>query len=736
MSAKERQRRQRRTPVVASIVVGIASWLALALVVCAVACRSWFPSEDATSGTGVPVLLLELSVGPLLLLFWMGGGCGPRPGLKTIAWCLLLGLLGLSTWSAPYRFPAIVMAWEWLAVALVWLCVRQLSPTVGLQPWVVLMLGLTVGQCLAATWQVAVEFPEMRHRYERRDPSFLAQMAQLGVQPGTVEETRFRDRLYATEPYGAFGHPNTLAGFLVLGLPLVLLGTATAWTNRAAWTETVVMTLASLLVLTVLLLTKSRSAWLAALAALAVQLALSQRGWAILRTHAVKALTGLALLVVGLLAFGLLDRLVLTESLKSFRYRFEWWQASWSIICESPWLGVGFGNFASHYLAYKLPFSSEEIQDPHNFLIELWCCGGLLVMLTYLALLALSLREALCPGSKAPATDPKQRRESATRDSTSGTWNTGTTHRRGLPSWWWAGLLGAASVTVLLRPLGDSVPWLALIGGVLGVLLAGTVCAQTFHLQEPTARTAVASGVVALHVHWLAAGGIGYPGLLLPCWTLLGATRSDDTTQGKWKPGFGSVTIFALMSVLMLTMFVATLLLPTLRRDQILSRQRNRDQRSVSVGLRQAAEAMPGDQAGWVRLALWYEAQIPSAPQSVASAAYRQGVQAWQRAIELEPRRSANYRALGRLHNLAAERNLKKQARSLAVEALTESVRRYPNSAQRRFELGKTLWSLGNVAAAQRELAEALELDKTPHPDKKLETAQRQWARHVCSIVP
>ena len=83
----------------------------------------------------------------------------------------------------------------------------------------------------------------------------------------------------------------------------------------------------------------------------------------------------------------------LDNARQSLGYRLEYWQSSVPVILEQPLVGVGFGNFRSHYLAYKLPHSSEEIQDPHNFLVELATCGGLVALLSYLAWLWLACHE-------------------------------------------------------------------------------------------------------------------------------------------------------------------------------------------------------------------------------------------------------------------------------------------------------------------------------------------------------
>jgi O-antigen ligase len=49
-----------------------------------------------------------------------------------------------------------------------------------------------------------------------------------------------------------------------------------------------------------------------------------------------------------------------------------------------PLIGVGWGNFGNEYLAFRLPEASEEIKDPHNFIVrtftELGAVGGVLLL--------------------------------------------------------------------------------------------------------------------------------------------------------------------------------------------------------------------------------------------------------------------------------------------------------------------------------------------------------------------
>ncbi len=121
--------------------------------------------------------------------------------------------------------------------------------------------------------------------------------------------------------------------------------------------------------------------------------------------------------MLGLVAAGVatrqLDVQILTEARKSLGYRWEYWVGSWGVITDAPapfaprrarvrcwrrtavettprsakpfWWGVGPANFAGPYLRHKLPEASEEIQDPHNMIFEVWAESGLFAMLALVA---------------------------------------------------------------------------------------------------------------------------------------------------------------------------------------------------------------------------------------------------------------------------------------------------------------------------------------------------------------
>jgi len=113
--------------------------------------------------------------------------------------------------------------------------------------------------------------------------------------------------------------------------------------------------------------------------------------WAIARWRGVLAtrpakcfylgLAGVLCAMAAVVGFGMVHHGLPTSSL-NFRWRY--WTATWRMFLRHPIRGIGWANFGPHYLRDRLPAASEEIRDPHDFLIrffvELGLIGGTLAV--------------------------------------------------------------------------------------------------------------------------------------------------------------------------------------------------------------------------------------------------------------------------------------------------------------------------------------------------------------------
>lgn len=687
---------------------GILSRIAVIGAMGVVTARCLFPSEDASTGSGIVAAAAaiaclalaaidEAAIGPIRSRFALSGSL-VAVGLVLAVW--------LSAALADYQFPGNLLAWEWTGVVALSIALGREVARRGPAPISSLVIALGLGQALLAGWQVTVDFPELRRRFERADPGVIEELAAMGIAQGTPAAESFRNRLYSSEPFGGFGHPNSLAAVLLVALVMVLGLAARPRDRSGVVMGRIIATALGSVLLAALIATKSRSAWLAG--AVAAVLILGNR---ILSTTAKRLATAVGLvalavsLIVGILAaLGFLDRLVLAESSKSLSYRLEWWRASLEVWREAPWFGVGLGGFGDHYLRHKLPFSSEEIKDPHNFLLELACSGGVALLVAYLAVLAWALARLLTP-------DVKENEDEAPAR---------------LGATWWFGVTAGMAATAIVSPPGF-VGAAGLASTAMGAALIGLAGPPLWKASAARHRWSAAVCLIALHIHWLAAGGVGYPTLLgiLACLAAIGARKAVGSGDRLTRVGWAAVAVGSGFAVMASVFMVIG---PFMAREQARQDARRSGQ-DAGATLARAAAHTPGDAQAWLDVAEWHKSQLAT-PDKLAAAKHDQAaLAAIEKAEELQPRGLATPLSRARLAEQAGLKGIRASGLADAAVAYKQACERYPNSAVLQWAWGDALRRSGDSRGARICFTRALELDLTPHPDKKLTETQRRFAR-------
>jgi len=188
-----------------------------------------------------------------------------------------------------------------------------------------------------------------------------------------------------------YGSPNNVGLYLGRVLPLLI---AIPLFGRCRWRR-IVYGLAALPVALALLLTFSKGALLLGVPASLLTIGLLTGGrwlWVTLGGIAAAALAAIPLLRHPRFA-SLLD----TQGGTTF-FRLKLWQATWSMIRDHPWLGVGPDNFLYQYRGrYILPSAWQEpdLSHPHNFLLDHWSRLGILGLAAGIWLQAAFWRTAL-----------------------------------------------------------------------------------------------------------------------------------------------------------------------------------------------------------------------------------------------------------------------------------------------------------------------------------------------------
>lgn len=706
----------------------------LAAVIALFVARPLLPSEGAVTaeGEGLQFVLLALVLsGAWLLVGLWNGELRVRIGWVDAGWLALVACLALSAHAAgEHRAarPAINVFWEWVALGLGFFLVRQLiltdreaRATIGV------MLALAATLSAYGLHEYFVSQPETRKLYERNPEKVLRELG-IPIEKDAPQRMRFEDRLRSTEPMATFGLANSLAGvlasWLAVAAGLALFGSRRdAATDRRLRLSQAACVLLAGLMAACLLLTKSRSAWIAGAAGFAglACWALRQGRW-ISRRVLLVALGLLASLIAAALLAGGLDRQVLTEAAKSLGYRWQYWQSSLAMIADHPWVGCGPGNFQDEYTRYKLPQASEVVADPHNLLMEVWASAGTPALLAFLGVFAgvgydlWGWRRRRC-GAAAPI-----RAEAPAEPEVRLVWILAGGVLAGFALAYTIGL----SATV---PLSDK----AFAGGLAMMAVALALLFAWIDRGVLNASLPLL-GVAVLAVNLLAAGGIGFPGVAGSLWLLLGLglnlAGAEVPCRSLSKAG-AAAAAGAILSAL--GAFVAGDYLPVMNaRLKLLQAEASQ----ISLAERQeklkaAAASDPLWDKPWRGLAELEFRRWQRQHDRTSLAAWEQAI---GETIRRRPHSAAFREETGDRYLEAYQHDGRQTDLEHAIDSYEQAAELYPNRAQTHGKLALALARAGLQDRARRQADLTLELDRaTPHADQKLSPELRTAVQNIAS---
>jgi len=668
------------------------------------------PGEaSAAQGHGLLLVMLWIALAVVWLLAWLGRDRWEvRFGRLDVAVLVLIGLHTLAAlWATSHAAPrpAINMLWHWVAFGLCFFMARQLvADAREARALAAVMIALAVTLAAYGIYQAAYELPQTRARYDA-DPDGMLRDADMWYPPGSSERLLFDKRLQSREPLASFALTNSLAGFLTPWL-IVLAGAVVAIASRAMRGRAcAIVAGCGLPVIVCLLLTKSRAAYAAvAVGAFLLWWMSRKRGYRIGWKIPTAFGAGVVILVGAVAATGALDRQVFSEASKSLGVRGQYWRASLDLIGDHFWLGCGPGNFQDTYTAYKLPTASEEIADPHNFLLETWATAGTPAALALLAVLACFASVVIRGTRAAPPTQETKPQP------------TSVPHVLGGAV---LGLLLAFAVGVLAEMPPSPVVLLA--GISLGTGCVWLLWPWLRRGSFPAFVPAVA--VMALLVNLAAAGGIGFPSIAGTFWLLLamGANLAQGKTDRRRLPGWTTYLALAVAMALVLACY-ASAYRPVLESQAALQSARANPMRADAL-LQKATEADPLAAEPWRQLA---ERELNLWRVTGSEEALDRVNRYTKELLKRAPRSSADRIAAGDRHIEASQclqRPDDRRQASLdrAIDYYRQAVARYPTHAAGRARLALALDASGDRVAAGREAEKALQLhENTPHEDQKL----------------
>lgn len=704
-TASSRRSAERETPGVnAPLAERLRPWL-LGVVVAILVARPLFPSEvGPEAADNLPLVMLSLVAATLWLLavlrgrsWWLRVGVIDAVVVAWIGWHSFAAAWAVGHGAAR---AAVNSLWLWIGYGALYFLLRQLlASRRETRAVMVVLFALTVSIAGYGLEQYFYELPQTRAAYQA-DPEAALREQGFSTAPDSPDRRLFEDRLRSVEPIGTFALTNSLAGMIVPWLTLgVGLALAEAHERRRG---RVLLAGAVCLVLLAgcLLLTKSRSGFAAALLGVPLSWWACRQATGRLSWKWLAAAAGTLVVLAGLaLAVGGLDRQVASEATKSLGYRMQYWSSSLAMIKDGPLYGRGPGQFGEIYQGYKLPEASEEISDPHNFLIEVWVTAGtpaLLALLTVLALFAWRwLRPAPPEGAGLPEQTPTGDATLAIMGGAVGGF------LAALP----LGLLGSA-------PPGLAVFWLGLPLACLVVLaLAPWVREGTLPVRLPGVA------LVVLLIHLLAAGALEFAGVAGSFWLLLAVGLNLTEPRPTYQISRGVGVLLFLVTLGLTLAGYLTGYAPVLTRQMALRRAQEEPRRAVEF-LQQARDAdswAVEPQRALAALAFGQATHEPT-PQR-----RNEFLRAQEAVFVLTPWSSAVRAEAGERYVALFEQTHEPVWSQRAAEVYQQAIERYPNSALLRARLALALAAAGQPEAARREAQEALRLHElTPHRDKKL----------------
>jgi hypothetical protein len=711
------------------------------------------------------------------------GWAGWRVWARHTAWyggLIEAGLLAIvvitfssATWVAAYRHPAFLIAWEWLILLVLFSVVRQLGRTpADNRRLLAAVFASGVSLSAYAIYQYAVEMPDVRAYRAQELTPLLQHLEEQGVSlaeydPRLAAETK---RIHENNVYATFAHPNAFAGYLVLLAPAVIGAYAVGRrVSAVAWRKWALLA-AGLLVITGLILTRSRGAILGLLLAAGLLFA----AWVARREMRGRAIWA-AVLVAGFAGCWLFSQTeaghrALESARQSYEKRRDYWSATWKMITDGKyprffWLGVGPGNFSRYYPRYMEEAAHEHITDPHNFALEMWATTGLIGLLALAATLVVLFVKLI----RAGATDAE------VPDSKSNNEASGATH--------WEFYLGGMAGLILgfllstLPPGGrqaskdEFLLYGVVAGGRAVIWFAAFALFEIVPWKTSTLRLAVMSGLVAFMVNLCVSGGLTMPSVSQTFWLMAALAcntlaQRPAVTARHWLgivaplPILAAVCLYYVVAVYVpVSQSLAALNAASQNygtwagrydRDWELIRKEGADpdQRRAVVNrniqfvdrvilprLQQSHKHDPRNVVPIIDLALWYGEKWKLAPDTKTR---DMAIGLAQFAAGLDPEGREGYLAQYRLNllfaNLSPAPN--REFFTRAADAMAQVVRRDPTEARLRYQWAEVLFNAGHTAEARLQAEEAMRLhDLSSEPTRQLTKAQidqiHRWRKRI-----
>jgi hypothetical protein len=333
----------------------------------------------SVSGLLLNGLWLIAALGWAVWKLWTGANAW-RAGLVELMLFVFAMLLFVAAGAtASFKRPALFTAWDALFLLLVFSLVRDLAAEPGLRRGLLSLVAATA-VCVAVfgLYQFTIDLPRVRDLGAHPDLVRLSLIERFDVHlaEDSPRLAAIARRLANTPLFSTFESPSSLACYLTLTLPLLLVVAASSVTHAQARFLIAPSLLFVVAIGVVLWLTDHIESWWALL--IGVGLA-ALVGWQTLTGRTQRGVI-VAVVILGAVGVGSLGIL---ES--PWGSRVEGWTNAVNLMSQHPWLGVGPANFSRHFAPSFSFIDWRMSQGPRNFLLEAALSGGVVAGLIFLA---------------------------------------------------------------------------------------------------------------------------------------------------------------------------------------------------------------------------------------------------------------------------------------------------------------------------------------------------------------
>ena len=197
--------------------------------------------------------------------------------------------------------------------------------------------------------------------------------------------------IYETVIVGTFGNANSVGGYLAASLPLLF---GLLLISKLKFQKVII--LFGILISTIIVvLTKSRGAWLAIPAAFIIfNYPFLQKIWKKLKNKVYRIAVVILILIMSMSALYFIFNMNKDSSMG----RIFLWKITWMMIKENPITGIGYGNYPAQYLNYQEKFFTDpenskyydfaaNIKESHNGYLQIFAETGIIGLLIFLTII-------------------------------------------------------------------------------------------------------------------------------------------------------------------------------------------------------------------------------------------------------------------------------------------------------------------------------------------------------------